>query len=311
MIARYAHLQQFPPVFRSLTGLLPDEFAALVAEVLPAFHAAAQQRHAYADRQRAPGGGPTFTLDGRDQVLLTVIWLRQYPIHEVLAFLFGVSDSTVSRSLARVLPLLEQAGCATMRMPDPGRKHRRSLDQLLRELPELFVVIDSFAQPVQRPPLHSDADTWYSGKKKRHTIKSQVTVDGHTGEIGDISESVKGPTADITLLKQSGVLERVPSAVGREGDLAYVGIRELPGGGLGATPRRKPRGQERSADDVAYNRAFGQRRVIVEHTIGRMRRYRAITEPDREHRAHHAARVRAIAGLVNRQLRYRDSRMAA
>jgi hypothetical protein len=41
---------------------------------------------------------------------LTIIWLRQYPTNELLGYLFGVSDSTASRILARVLPLLEAAG---------------------------------------------------------------------------------------------------------------------------------------------------------------------------------------------------------
>lgn len=32
------------------------------------------------------------------------------------------------------------------------------------------------------------------------------------------------------------------------------------------TPRRKPRGKERPQEDVAYNKAFAQVRVKVEHT---------------------------------------------
>jgi hypothetical protein len=311
MIARYAHLHRFPSVFLSLTGLRLAEFTALLPDILPAFAAAEVARHARADRQRAPGGGPSFELDGRDQLLLTIVWLRQYFTQPVLGWLFGVSDSTVSRVIARVLPLLEAAGRATMRMPDPGCRKRRTFDDLVADLPEIFVVIDSFEQEAQRPLDRAEADRWYSGKKKMHTIKSQVVVNGHTGEICDTSASVRGPTADITLLKDSQVLERVPEGIGRDGDLAYVGIGELPGGAGGATPRRKPRGQERPAADIAYNRAFAQRRIIVEHSIGRMRRYQALSAPDREHRERHAARTAAVAGLVNRQLRSRDGRLAA
>ncbi len=311
MIARFAHLSTFPAVLHSLTGLHLPEFTPLVADLLPTFAAAETQRHSRPERQRAPGAGHPFELAPTDQILLTIIWLRQYPTHEVLGFLFAVSDSTVSRIIARVLPLLEAAGRATMRMPDPGRKKRRTFDALLADLPELFVVLDSFEQAVQRPQPHSEADNWYSGKKKRHTIKSQVTVNGQTGEICEISESVPGPTADITLLAESGVLGRVPEGVGKEGDKAYIGIGALPGGQHGATPRKKPRGKERSAEDTAYNKAFASRRIIVEHTIGRMRRYQAITAPDREHRGKHTERVRAVAGLVNRQLSTRYRSLAA
>ena len=100
--------------------------------------------------------------------MLTVVWLRVYPIHEVLGYLFGVSDSTVSRTIARVLALLEQAGRDTMRMPDPGRKRRRQLDDLLRDTPELALMIDSFEQKIQRPKDPDERDGFYSGKK-RHT----------------------------------------------------------------------------------------------------------------------------------------------
>ena len=75
--------------------------------------------------------------------------------------------------------------------------------------------------------------------------------------------------------------------------------------GLGFTPRRKPREQPRPPEDVVYNTAFAAERISVEHTIGRLRRYQALTQLDRQHRQAHAARVRAVAGLVNRQLDHR------
>src|SRR5215204_1746590 len=174
------------------------------------------------------------------QILLTVIWLRTYPTNEVLAYLIGVSDSTVSRVLARMLPLLEAAGKDTMRLPDPGRKRRKQLDDLLRDTPALAVVIDTFEQRVQRCKDRDAADAHYSGKKKRHTLKSQVAVDEETGQVVDVADSVPGPTADLKVLRRSKLLKRLPKGVGGLGDLAYVGIADLHPEGLGATGRRKP-----------------------------------------------------------------------
>jgi hypothetical protein len=277
----------------------------LVTNLLPACVSAKQQRLKRPNRQRAIGGGRHDDLCWTNQLLLTVIWLRTYPTNEVLAYLMGVSDSTISRVIARILPLLEASGKDTMRLPDPGRKRRKTLDTLLNETPALAVIIDSFAQPVQRSKDRADADAHYSGKKKRHTLKSQIAVDEETGEICDLSESVVGPTADITLLKESQLLARLPEGVGGIGDLAYVGIAELHPKGLGATPRRKPRGKDRPPEDVCFNRAFAKRRIKVEHTIGRMRRYQCLNQTDRHHRRNHSARTRAVAGLVNRQIRSR------
>jgi hypothetical protein len=302
MIFRHPFLSRHPAVFRSLTGLTVAEFAALADDLREPFAHAERARLSRDNRQRAIGGGDTFSFAPRDQLLCTVIWLRQYPTHEVLAYGFGVSDSTVSRAIARWLPLLEQAGQDSFRQPDPGRKHRRHLDALLADQPALVVLVDTFEQLVQRPPERAEADRHDRGKKKRHTLKSQVAIDELTGQVVDIAASVPGPTADITLLKDSRLLARLPDGVGVGGDLAYIGADKLHPSGLAATPRRKPRGQERPAADIEYNRAFARRRVGVEHTIGQLRRYQAVTHVDRHHRTNHTARVRAVAGLVNRKL---------
>src|SRR6266496_1417537 len=296
MIMKYSQLSQQPTIFQKCTGITVQEFDEVVKEVLPRYEEAENQRLQHPDRQRAIGGGHPFELDRCDQVLLTIVWLRLYPIHEVLGYLFGISDSTVSRLLERVLPLLEQAGRDTMRLPDPGKKRRRQLSDLLQAIPELVVVVDSFEQRVQRPP-HDNSH--FSGKKQQNTLKSQVTVDGQSGRIVDTSASVRGPTSDLTLLKQSRVLERLPALYGIVGDLGYLGMDKLHP--LAFIPRRKPRGQPRPDADRPYNTAFAAFRVIVEHTIGRMRRFQSLSQMDRHHRLHHAARVAAVAGLVNRQ----------
>jgi hypothetical protein len=302
---RYEHLRHHANVLLKMTGLRVNELAGLVDDLLPQLVQAEHERLSRRDRQRDIGGGRNPELDARDQLLLTVVWLRVYPTHEVLGYLFGVSDSTVSRIIQRVLPLLEQAGRDTMRMPDPGRKRRRNLDQLLHDTPELAVVIDTFEQKIQRPKDPDERDPFYSGKKKTHTLKSQVAVDEDTGAVVDVSQSVPGPTADIQLLEQSSLLERLPEGVGGIGDLAYIGIAQVHPQGLGAAPRRKPRGQPRPPEDVAYNTAFSRRRIIVENTIGRLRRFQSLIQTDRQHRQNHSARVRAVAGLVNRQLAHR------
>jgi len=284
-----------------MTGLTVAEFDALVHDLLPVFTAREHQRLSRPDRQRAIGGGTAFALKPREQFLLTVIWLRRSPMHEVLGFLFGVTYPTVGRVIARVLPVLEAAGRDTMRLPDPGKNHRRTLDALLADTPQLAVISDTVEQPVQRPKDRAHADTYYSGKKKQHTHKTQIAVDETSGRIVDISATVRGPVADLALLKASGLLARLPPGVGSLGDLAYVGMAGLHPQGLGATPRRKPRGKARPAEDVAYNRAFARRRITVEHTLGRMRCFQAVTQRDRHHRQH-TGRVGAVAGLVNRCL---------
>jgi hypothetical protein len=143
MILRSAHLSRHPAVFHAMTGLTVAQFDDLIADLLPACVTATQRRLTRPGRRRAIGGGRHADWCWTNQVLLTVVWLRTYPTNEVLAYLLGVSDSTISRVLARILPLLEAAGKDSMRLPDPGRKRRRQLDDLLRDTPALAVVIDT------------------------------------------------------------------------------------------------------------------------------------------------------------------------
>jgi len=300
MILRREYLGKYPSVFRSMTGLTVEAFDRLLPELLQAFHADRRRRLDRPGRRRAVGGGDDFDLPVADQFLLTVVWLRHYPTQECLGYLFGASDSTALRAVRRCLPVLEAQGRDSMRLPDPGKGHRRDLPALLKGTPELAVIVDTFEQRTQRPRRRQRA--YYSGKKKAHTLKSQVAID-EDGRVVDVGASRPGPWADLKVLRRSGLAGRLARAgVGVLGDLAYVGVDGLVGGLRGATPRRKPRGQDRPPEDRRYNRAFARRRIKVEHAIGRLRRFQALAQVNRHGRRGHEGRVRAVAGLVNRML---------
>src|SRR5215212_6440792 len=131
MIARYEQLHRHPGVFRDLTGLTLEEFDHLLGQMLPEYERAEYKRHARADRLRAPGAGRDFALDPRDQLLLTLVWLRRYLTHALLGWLFGVSDSTSVRVVGRILPILARLGRSTMRMPNANQPRCRSFADLL------------------------------------------------------------------------------------------------------------------------------------------------------------------------------------
>ena len=321
MLARLENLRRHPAVFRHLTGLTVALFDALAADLAPALAQQERRRRDRPGRRRAPGAGHPYALADADQVLLTIVWLRHYPTQEVLGFLFGVSDSAAKRAVDRCLPVLGQAGKDTRRVPDPGRGQRKGLPRLLADTPGLAVIVDTFEQRVQRPRRRQRA--YYSGKKECHTLKSQVAVD-EDGYVVHVADSVPGPRADLEVLDGSGLRGRLPRGVGILGDLAYVGLnnprrrrrgtrrrrraRARRRRAQGATPRRKPRGRPRPAADRRYNRAFARRRVKVEHAIGRLRCFRSLAAADRHFRRGHSARVRAVAGLVNRVMEHSNPR---
>src|SRR5262249_3244903 len=205
MIARLEHLRRHPAVFRHLTGLTVALFDALAADLLPALALAEQRRRDRPGRHRAPGAGHPYALAHPAPALLPVVRLPPRPPREVRGFLCGPSDSAATRAVDRCLPALEQAGRDTMRLPAPGRGQRKDLPRLLADTPGLAVIVDTFEQRVQRPQRRQRA--YYSGKKKAHTLKSQVAVD-EDGYVAHVADSVPGPRADLEGLDGSGLRAR-------------------------------------------------------------------------------------------------------
>jgi len=209
-------------VFRSLTGLSTGVFDDLAADVLPALDDAELARRSRPDRDRAVGAGHPFGLGPADRLLLAVVWLRVYPTHAVLAYLFGVSETAARRTLGRVLPVLAKAGKDTMRMPDPGKHARRDLPALLKDAPGLAVLVDTFEQPTHRPKRRQRA--YYSGKKKRHTLKTQLVVEKSTRRILCIAHE-KGRRHDFRLFKRSRV--RLHPETKAVVDSGYQGLQRV------------------------------------------------------------------------------------
>lgn len=173
MNLNYKHLSGHPKVFRSLSGISVVEFEEIVEEVEPMVWAEVEAGYEERVRKRAVGGGRNYELAMVDQILATVIWLRCYPKQEVLAYLFGVHRTTLSRAIERVLPILAQAGRDGMAQPKPSRKRTLSYDDLLRIVPGLTEVVDSFEQRIQRPGDATEQQPYYSGKKNNTRLKAK------------------------------------------------------------------------------------------------------------------------------------------
>ena len=157
-------LKKSPSSFRQLTGLTPAAFDALLADLAPRYEAAEAKRKARPGRKRKPGGGRKFALPLSDRLLMLLIYYRTYVAHAFLAFLFGVDQSSVCRNINPLQPLL----AGIFRIPE------RRADLTEGEVHELF--FDCTEQPVNRPGPGRRQRAYYSGKKKRHTLKHQVVV---------------------------------------------------------------------------------------------------------------------------------------
>lgn len=184
-----------------------------------------------------------------DQVLLALQYWREYRTYFHIGEDWGVSESTACRIVHKVETILIRSGEFAL----PGKK------QLLQAQPLLeSVAIDVTESPIERP--RHGQRSFFSGKKKQHTLKSLFVVNLSDLKIICTAHG-QGRRHDFQVFKASRIRLH-PQTEGLE-DKGFQGIDKLHG--LSHTPRKKPRRGKLSASDKQYNRALAKRRVVVEH----------------------------------------------
>ena len=268
-------LQLFPKDrVRALFGLEPAALGLLLADALPALIARrTQEQRQRPKRQRAVGGGRNRKLLPYQEVLLTLVYLRHNVSHAVVGAMFGVSADISERTFAEGALLLRDL-CPAHRF-DAEKKwtkkeppwHPDTLDVLL---------VDSFETPIARPSLPAMQRKFYSGKKKRHTMKTQIITDAK-GEVIAIETGHPGPASDKTLYEGSAAAGQYPRAA-RRADLGYQGTPEM------LLPHKRKRGKagqkgpELTPAQKEENRHAARERVPVEHGVRRCKCWRILRD---------------------------------
>lgn len=163
------------------------------------------------NKQTRSGAKPR--LDIEKQVLVTLEYWREYRTYFHIATSWGVSESTICRIVHRIELELMQSGM--FRLSGKKALLKGGLNQ-----PEV-VVMDVTETPIERPKRKQQE--FYSGKKKRHTLKSQLIINQETGEI-ICTFFGKGRCHDFALFKAGGVHFH-PETQGLQ-DSGYQGINQ-------------------------------------------------------------------------------------
>ena len=152
------------------------------------------------------------------------------------------------------------------------------------------IFIDSTHCPVQRPSEKTLRRMKYSGKKKRFTNNTNVYTN-RDGVVIGISKSTVGSVGDITLLKECPMPfgkweETMHDQDRQEGDKnsvycdrGYQGIAVHLPGTVPMIPHKKTRTTPLTREQKRHNSRINSTRVLVEHSIGRLKRYARLTDP--------------------------------
>lgn len=302
----YDKLSRRPQAFCSLTGLAIEEFDALYKEVVDKIDRYDESRVNQRKRKRGIGAGGQYKHDACNRLLMAMIWLRIYPTYDVLGFLFDLDKSNISRNLQGILAVLEQELGDDIQWPDENQR-KRKLSQFMQDFPDVVAIVDATEQPTQRPKDNETQKRYYSGKKKRHTLKTQVVV-APDGELMAVSQTVPGSQHDKSLYDESGVGDKLDDDESMMGDSGFQGIQHRHRAIL---PHKKPKGGELTQKQKDDNRRISRARVVVENTIAQIKIFRVTAETYRHAREDHTSIFQIVTALVNRRIRQRPLRRVA
>ncbi len=232
------------------------------------------------------------------------IYYRLYITSTLTGLLFDLDQSNVLKGIRKLEPLVNEV------LPTPRKLHDKvrrlqTLEEVEAVFPGFKAFLDATEQEIPRPKSKRKRKTHYSGKKKRHTVKTQLTVNSD-GLIIHLTGHVRGRMHDYMLFKRSR--PHLPDRVHGVGDLGYEGVKkdfsqlnfEVPF--KKKSPGRGSRGEkaeELTAEQKAFNKALAKERVVSEHVNSRVKKFQIWGGEFRNRLRHYDLMTEIVSGIIN------------
>jgi len=292
------------PTFRSFTGLEVSEFDSLYERVKPDYKESERERLSRPNRKREMGGGGKFKLSLRDRLLMLLVYYSLYATFTLVGFLFELDQGNVYRDIRYLEPLVRRS------VPIPKKVHKltrrlRTMEEVEELFPGFKAFIDATEQEIPRPKNALKRKTHYSGKKTRHTVKTQLTVNSK-GLIVHKTNHARWRRHDYDIFKRNhpSLPEKVTPVV----DSGYQGIQnDFPGLNPIIPYKRRSKGRghrgekgdELTPEQKGFNRELSKVRVVVEHTISRVKKFNIFGQEFRNRLKRYDVMTDIVSGLVN------------
>ena len=299
----YARLSRKPLLFKSFTGLAVSEFDIIAKEIESKYDEHERKRLSNRKRERDIGAGRPFKLKAKERFLMLLVYYRLYITFTLSGFLFDLDQSNICRDISMLEPLIKRC------IPLPKKLYKRTrrlrtIDEVEEYFPGFKAFIDSSEQEIPRPKNKRRRKSYYSGKKKKHTIKTQYMVNGE-GTILHKTGHDRGRIHDYEIFKNKHPI--TPLQVENILDLGYLGVKNDFPTVKYVLPFKKKRKSELSNEEKRHNRKHCKLRVIVEHTVSRIKKFGIMGTKFRNRlgRYDHASDI--VSGLVNFRIMMRTN----
>ena len=257
------------------------------------------------DRERDIGAGHPFKLSLKDRLLMLLMYYRLYVSSNLVGFLFDLDHSNVIRDIHYLEPALK--GCG---IPIPQKIYERATrastpEEVEEYFPGFKALIDATEQEIPRPTDKEKRKTHYSGKKKMHSVKTQLAVNSN-GLIVHKTNHARGRRHDLDIYV--GHHPNLPHEVEQNFDRGYDGIRNYFPDLNCITPFKKrstgrghkgEKAEDLTPEQKMFNKRLAKVRVVVEHTISRLKKFNIFGNEFRNRLRHYDVMTDIIFGLVN------------
>lgn len=290
------YLLKHHDLFPAVIGVTHQQFESLVKPFERAYYKCWYQKAWSINRLRAVGGGskPKLTTT-RERLFFILFYYKTYPTFRLASAIFGVDKETTHRWKVFLEEVLWMTLGHQLALPKKKIKTIAGMFEICPDLQEFLV--DATERSTQRPK--HNQEFYYSGKKKRHTIKNQLLVSPRTKKILAISQTVEGKRHDKQLCDDDGIILRAPPGATGGGDSGYIGTHELNLLIKMVVPFKKPKKGKLTAAQKETNRVFSSVRVRVEHVIGALKKFDVLAERYRGRNPIQDPSFRNIAALYN------------
>ncbi len=270
MSLRHIKIRKNPKTFQRLFGINVTQFDEILEKVEPKW----QKRVIL--RYKRPGRA--YKMHISDMILMLLLYYRSYITQMFVGHLFGVDDSRVCRIIQRLEPIL----ASVMAIQKCQKLSKEEMESL---------IIDATEQPIDCPQRRQKP--YYSGKKKRHTLKTEIRTT-LKGRIVHVSKTQPGSAHDFKVFK----LERPPPVETRVYvDAGYQGIADIHHNA--EFPYKTSKNTPLDPEEKAYNAALSRLRVKVEHVFAQLKTFKILSDRYRNKRKRYGVKFNIIAGLVN------------
>ncbi|KKU80894.1 MAG: Transposase [Parcubacteria group bacterium GW2011_GWA1_47_8] len=128
-------------------------------------------------------------------------------------------------------------------------------------------------------------------------MRKNVVITDSKRRILVLTPSKHGKVHDKKLSDKEFAVIRLPDSVALLADTGFVGIDKQHANTL--IPKKKPRGGFLTDADKMMNRLISSSRIVVEHAIGGMKRFRSVSDIYRNKNGFDDQLVNVAAGLWN------------